>query len=139
MREFKNESGFGLVEATVSTLITMVGVLSVAALFLVGTRLQANATNSSSTISLATAELERIRTLAPSAPERADGDMNQPNHSVIRGQTTIRWQITTKPALCAPVGGVPGAASECAKDITLIATSPNGHAIRARLTSILWR
>jgi Tfp pilus assembly protein PilV len=142
MRDFRNERGFGLVEATVATLITMVGVLAVAVLFLVGTRMQSNATNSSSTISLATAEIERIRTLRPSAAERADGGSltaDQPDHFAMRGPIDVRWRITTRPTLCAPTGGVPGAALECARDITVVAISPNGQAIRAQLTSILWR
>jgi Tfp pilus assembly protein PilV len=142
MRNVKSESGFGLVEAMTATLITMVGVLSVAALFLVGARMQSAATNSSGAIGLAAAELERIRTLAPSAVERSNGGeltSNQPSHWATRGRTTVRWRITQKDTLCAPIGGVPGAAQECAKDVVVVAISPNGHAIRAQLTGILWR
>ena len=142
MRNFKSDGGFGLVEAAVATLMTMVGVLSVATLFLVGTRMQSAATNSSGAVSLAAAELERIRMLAPSAAERGNGGeltSNQANHFAIRGRTTVRWQITQKNTLCAPMGGVPGATLECARDIVVVAISPNGHAIRAQLTGILWR
>ena len=142
MRNINSESGFGLAEALTATLITMVGVLGVATLFLVGIRMQSAATTSSGAIGLAAAELERIRTLAPSAAERVNGGeltSNEPNHWATRGQTTLRWKITQKDTLCAPIGGVPGAALECAKDIVVIAISPNGHAIRAQLTGILWR
>ena len=134
MRNFRSESGFGLVEALTATLITMAGVLSVAALFLIGSRMQASATNSSGAVGLAAAELERIRTLAPSAGDRSIGP-----HQAMRGRTTLTWTITNIGNLCAPIGGVPGANQECAKEIVVTATSPNGHAIRARLTGILWR
>jgi Tfp pilus assembly protein PilV len=142
MRNFTSENGFGLIEAVTSTLITMVGVLSVAALFMVGSRMQSAATSSSGAVGLAAAELERIRTLATSAAERSNGGdltANVQNHFATRGRTTLRWQITQKDTLCAPIGGVPGAAIECAKDIVVVAISPNGHAIRAQLTGILWR
>jgi Tfp pilus assembly protein PilV len=137
-----SESGFGIVEAVTATLITMAGVLSVAALFMVGSRMQSVATNSSSAVGLAAAELERIRTLAPSALERGIGGLlteNSPNHWATRGRTIVRWQISEKNTLCAPIGGVPGAASECARDVVVVAISPNGLAIQARLTGILWR
>jgi Tfp pilus assembly protein PilV len=142
MRNFRSESGFGLVEATVATLMTMTGVLSVAVLFMVGSRMQSAATNSSSAVGLAAAELERVRMLAPSAAERANGGSltaNQQNHFAIRGRTTVRWQITQKATLCAPIGGVPGATLECAKDLAVVAISPDGHALQAQLTGILWR
>jgi Tfp pilus assembly protein PilV len=142
MRNIRSESGFGLAEAAVATLLTMVGVLSVATLFMVGSRMQSAARNSSSAVGLATAELERIRMLAPSAAERSNGGeltSNQPNHFATRDRTTLRWQITQKNTLCAPIGGVPGATLECARDIVVVAISPNGHAIRAQLTGILWR
>jgi|SRR5688572_4334893 hypothetical protein len=142
MRNFKSESGFGIAEAAVATLITMLGVLSVAALFIVGTRMQSAATNGSAAVGLATAELERIRMLAPSALERQIGGLltdDAPDHFAKRGQTTVRWKIDPKPGLCAPIGGVPGATSECARDIAVVAISPNGHAIQAQLTGILWR
>jgi Tfp pilus assembly protein PilV len=97
MRNFRSESGFGLVEATVATLMTMTGVLSVAVLFMVGSRMQSAATNSSSAVGLAAAELERVRMLAPSAAERANGGL------------------------------------------AVVAISPDGHALQAQLTGILWR
>jgi hypothetical protein len=142
MRNFSSESGFGLAEATVATLVTMTGVLSVAALFMVGARMQSAASNSSSAVGLAAAELERIRTLAPSADERKIGGLltsNEEFHFVKRGLTTIRWKIDDKPTLCAPIGGVPGATPECARDIVVVAMSPNGHAIKAQIAGILWR
>ena len=142
MRNLKNESGFGVAEAAVATLITMTGVLSVAALFMVGSRMQSVATNSSGAVGLAAAELERIRMLAPSAAERANGGeltSDVANHFATRGRTTVRWQITSKATLCAPIGGVPGATLECARDIVVVAIPPDQHAIRARLAGILWR
>jgi Tfp pilus assembly protein PilV len=142
MRKITSECGFGLTEAAVATLITMTGVLSVATLFMVGSRMQSAATNSSAAVSLAAAELERIRMLAPSAAERANGGeltSNVQNHFATRGRTTLRWRITPKNTLCAPIGGVPGATLECARDVVVVAISPNGHAIRAQLAGILWR
>jgi Tfp pilus assembly protein PilV len=142
MQELQREEGFGLVEAVVSTFITAVGVLSVATLFMVGTQMQAAARNSSSAIMLVEAELERIRTLATTAPERADGGSltaNVANHFAVRGNTIIRWQITNKPTLCAPVGGIAGAVIECSKDIAVIGFSPNGQSIRPQYNSVLWR
>jgi hypothetical protein len=91
---------------------------------------------------VATAELERIRTLAPTAAERMDGGSltgPEPNHTAQRGRLTVRWRIENKPGVCAPIGGVPGAPAECAKDIQLIAISPNAHAIQARIDSVLFR
>lgn len=142
MRNFRSESGFGIAEAAVATLITMTGVLSVAALFMIGARMQSVATTSSRAVGLAAAELERIRLLAPSAAERANGGeltSNVANHFATRGQTTLRWQITSKATLCAPIGGVPGAPLECARDIVVVAIPPDRHAGRARLAGVLWR
>jgi hypothetical protein len=142
MRDFGSTDGFGLVEAVFSTLITAVGVLSVAALFMVGTRMQQNARNSSAAIMLVAAELERIRTMPTTSLERADGgelDEDFPDHFVVRNGTTIRWRITDKPDLCAPIGGVPGGVLECAKDIEVIGISPNGQSIRPQYNSVLWR
>jgi len=136
------DSGFGLVEAMIATMITTVGVLSVAGLFLVGARMQASATAGSTAWAVGTAEIERIRTLAPTAAERADGGSltaNVANHFAIRGLLTVRWVIANKPGACAPIGGVPGAAAECAKDVQLVAISPNQHAIQARIDSVLFR
>lgn len=142
MRNLRSDNGFGLVEALTATLITMTGVLSVAGLFMIGARMQSAATNSSGAVGLAAAEFERIRTLATTAPERANGGAltsNVASHFAMRGTTTLRWTITPKNTLCAPIGGVPGAATECAKDLVVVAISPNSHAIRAQLTGILWR
>jgi Tfp pilus assembly protein PilV len=137
------ESGVGLVEALIATFITAVGVLSVAGLFLVGVRMQANATAGSTAWAVATAELERIRTLAPTAAERIDGGtltgVPEANHWAQRGRLMVRWRIENKANACAPIGGVPGAPTECAKNIQLIAISPNAHAIQARIDSVLFR
>ena len=136
------ESGFGLVEALIATVITAIGVLSVAVLMMVGARLQQNARAGSNSWALVTAEIERIRTLAPTNPQRADGGSltnNVVNHSAMRGTTTLRWVITDKPDACAPVGGVQGAPLECAKNISVVAITPNTQAIRAQVDSVLFR
>jgi Tfp pilus assembly protein PilV len=141
-RTAHGESGFGLVEALVATFITAVGVLSVAGLFLVGIRMQAIATAGSTAWAVATAEVERIRTLAPTAAERLDGgSLTAPeaNHWAQRGRLTVRWRIANKPDACAPIGGVPGAPVECAKDLQLIAITPDAQAIQARIDSVLFR
>jgi Tfp pilus assembly protein PilV len=142
MRDVSSNHGFGLIEAVVSVFVTAVGVLAVAALMMLGTRMQTNSRNSSAAIMLVAAELERIRTLATTAPERADGGSltaNVANHFAVRGATTIRWQISNKPNLCAPIGGVAGGVLECAKDIAVVGISPNGQAIRPQYNSMLWR
>jgi hypothetical protein len=144
------ESGFGLVEALIATVITAIGVLSVAVLMMVGARLQANARAGSNSWALVTAEIERIRTLAPTHPQRLNGgslvNSASANHSAMRGTTILRWRIADKldpvtnlPVLCAPVGGVQGAPMECAKDISVVAITPNAHAIRAQVDSVLFR
>jgi Tfp pilus assembly protein PilV len=136
------ETGFGLVEAMIATFITAVGVLSVAGLFMVGARMQASARMGSTAWAVATAEIERIRTLAPTAAERADGGSltaDQANHWATRGLLRVRWVITNKGTLCAPIGGIAGAAAECAKDVQVIAITPDDHAIRARIDSVLFR
>jgi hypothetical protein len=144
------ESGFGLVEALVATVITAIGVLSIAALIAVGARMQLNARNGSNSWALVTAEIERIRTLAPTNPQRGNGgslaNSLDANHSALRGTTTLRWVISEKldpgtglPALCAPVGGVEGAPLECAKNISVVAITTNDHAIRAQVDSVLFR
>ena len=138
----RGDSGFGLVEALVATFITAVGVLSVAGLFLVGIRMQAIARAGSTAWAVATAEVERIRTLAPTAAERLDGgSLTAPavDHWAQRGRLTVRWRIANKPDACAPIGGVPGAPVECAKDLQLIAISPDAQAIQARIDSVLFR
>ena len=137
------ERGFGLIEAVVATFITAVGVLSIAGLFLVSARMQLNARTGSASIGLATWELERIRTLVPTAPERADGGTLTgtvaANHFIWRGNTLLRWQISNIPTLCAPAGGVPGATSECAKQIVVVAVTPNEHDVPPRVTGMLFR
>lgn len=141
-RTRRGESGFGLVEALVATFITAIGVLSVAGLFLVGVRMQATATAGSTAWAVATAEVERIRTLAPTAAERLDGGsltVPEPDHWAQRGRLTVRWRIANKPDTCAPIGGVPGAPVECAKDLQLIAITPDAQAIQARIDSVLFR
>jgi Tfp pilus assembly protein PilV len=141
-RTGRGDSGFGLVEALVATFITAVGVLSVAGLFLVGIRMQAIATAGSTAWAVATAEVERIRTLAPTAAERLDGGsltVPEANHWAQRGRLTVRWRIANKADACAPIGGVPGAPVECAKDLQLIAISPDAQAIQARIDSVLFR
>jgi hypothetical protein len=156
-----DERGFGLVEATVATFITAIGVLSVAGLFLFGARMQFNSRTGSAAVGLATWELERIRNLVPTAPERLNGGSltaNVPNYFVRRGQgcdpvnqpqfcTTLRWQISDVqapgapgvPAVCAPAGGIAGAPSECAKNIVVVAITPNQNDVSPRVTSILFR
>lgn len=143
------ERGFGLIEAVVATFVTAVGVLSIAGLFVVSARMQLNARTGSASIGLATWELERIRTLVPTAPERTDGGSLTgtlvPNHFIWRGNTLLRWQISDVPGpgggpgLCAPAGGVAGAVNECAKQIVVVAITPNEHDVPPRVTSYLFR
>jgi hypothetical protein len=145
------EGGFGIVEAVMATGITAVGVLSVAALMMVGTQMQASSRMGSTAWAVATAEMERIRLLAPTQAERADGGSLTANVAdhwrtvpidrdfPARGVVTVRWEIADKPDACAPVGGIAGALLECAKDIRLIAITPNQHAIQARIDGVLFR
>jgi len=109
-----------LTEALVSTAITAFGVLSVAVLFLYGTRLQTVSRDGSSGMSLATAQLERLRVLPINATERALGP-----HSSINGNFNVQWTVASGPATTI--------------DVTVLVTPIRGLARPARLEALLWR
>ena len=137
-----NEAGFGLVEALVSTLITMVGVLAVVSLFLSGIRLQTSARDGAQCVNLATAELERLRMLPVGSPERADGGSltaDVAGHFAVRGNTTVRWVIRDGPACGPSQWAGPTFPVECTKDVSVAAMPRNQFAAAARLDGRLWR
>jgi prepilin-type N-terminal cleavage/methylation domain-containing protein len=138
----RTDAGFTLVETLIAMVITAVGVLGVATLFVVGTKGQVTARDSSRAVLLATAELERIRMLPVSAPERANGGSLTTDvaaHFAVRGQTTVRWTVADGPA-CGPVTWAgPGGPVECTKDIAVVAVPTNNQARTIRIDARLWR
>jgi Tfp pilus assembly protein PilV len=136
------EAGFSLAEALVSMAITAVGVLGVATLFGVGANMQLNTRDSSTSINLVIAEIERLRMLPVTAPERANGGSlttDVANHFAVDDQVTTRWVIADGPA-CGPTtwsGTAP--VVECTKHITAVAVSRNTRSIPARVEALLWR
>lgn len=143
-----DERGTGLVEALVATVLTAVGVLSVAALMGLGAKMQGSARMGSTAWAVATAEIERLRTLAPTDPQRMDGGSLTADvtpgaagseHFANRGLLHVRWRVENKGTACAPVGGIAGAPVECAKNLMVIAITPNGQALQARIDTVLFR
>ncbi|HUF24321.1 MAG TPA: prepilin-type N-terminal cleavage/methylation domain-containing protein [Vicinamibacterales bacterium] len=139
MRTSNRQAGFSLTEMLVATAIGAFGLVAVAALIGHGIQLQANARSSSLGVNLAVAEFERLRTLPPAAPERADGGSltaNTASHFVIRGQTTVRWVVADGPACGPPVVGGPVA---CAKSITVRAIPRSTLAAASTVQGLVWR
>ncbi|HEX6322934.1 MAG TPA: prepilin-type N-terminal cleavage/methylation domain-containing protein [Vicinamibacterales bacterium] len=139
MRTSSRQSGFSLTEMLIATAIGAFGLAAVAALIGHGIQLQANARSASLGVNLAVAELERLRTLPPTAPERADGGSltaNTANHFAVRGQTTIRWVIADGPACGPPVMGGPAG---CAKRITVRAIPRTTRAAATTVQGLVWR
>jgi Tfp pilus assembly protein PilV len=119
-RGVRSEVGSSLVEALVATGVTAVGVLSVAVLFLYGTRLQTVSRDSSTAMGLATAQLEFLRMLPVADPLRSDVILHTEN----KGKFTVTWTIA------------PGPAST--KNVT-IKVSPTGGKPVTQLDGRLWR
>jgi prepilin-type N-terminal cleavage/methylation domain-containing protein len=139
MRTSNRQAGFSLAEMLVATAIGAFGLAGVAALIGHGIQLQANARSSTLGVNLAVAELEVLRTLPPTAPQRADGGSltaNVANHFAVRGTTTLRWVIADGPACGPPVMGGPVA---CAKSITVRALPNTALAAATTVQSLVWR
>lgn len=138
----KSQSGFSLAETLVATAIAAFGLSGVAAMIGLGVQLQSNARSSTLGVNLAVAELERLRALPRTSPERADGGSVTANltaHFAVRGQTTVRWVVATGPA-CGPAAWAgPAAPTECAKTITVVAQPQNALAAPTRIAGMLWR
>jgi hypothetical protein len=88
------------------------------------------------------AEVERLRMMPPSQPERANGGSltaNVADHFVVRGTTTLRWTIADGPT-CGPNQWLGAAAPvECTKIITVVGIGQNNRAMTPRIVSQLWR
>jgi len=141
-RDVDTEAGFTLVEALISTVITMVGVLAIATVFIYGIRLQSGASDGSRAMNLAVAELERLRMLPVSAAERADGGSltaNQADHFVIRNNITVRWTVADGRACGPSLWAGPTLPVECTKDVSIVALAPNTFAVQASIDGQLWR
>lgn len=138
----KSQSGFSLAETLVATAIAAFGLSGVAAMIGLGVQLQSNARSSTLGVNLAVAELERLRALPRTSPERADGGSVTANltaHFAVRGQTTVRWVVANGPA-CGPAAWAgPTAPTECAKTITVVAQPQNALAAPTRIAGMLWR
>lgn len=136
------DDGFTLVEVLISLVITVIGVVGVISLFIVGTEGQVNARDSSRSVQLAVAELERIRMLPTTHPERADGgslSANSTDHFVVRGRTTLRWRIQNGPACGPTTWSGPSSPVECTKLIEIVAIPGNSRARPIRIDARLWR
>ena len=138
----RSQAGFSLAEMLVATAIAAFGLAGVAALIGAGVQLQGNARASTIGVNLAVAELERLRALPLTSAELAVGGSltaNTTSHFSINGQTTIRWQIANGPACGVPGFSGPGAAADCAREITVVAIPENALAAPARVSGMLWR
>jgi prepilin-type N-terminal cleavage/methylation domain-containing protein len=139
MRISRSQAGFSLTEMLIATAIGAFGLAAVAALIGHGIELQANARSSTVGVNFAVAELERLRTLPPTAPERSDGGSltaNTANHFALRGQTTVRWVIADGPGCGVPAMGGPVA---CAKTITVRAIPVRALAAATTVQGMVWR
>lgn len=138
-----SDDGFTLVEALVSTAFIAVAILGMATLMAVGTDMQADSRESSVATNLATAEMEWIRRLPPSAPQRQNGgDLanNVTGYFVTRGRTTIRWTIADGPACGQVSWSGAGIVIECSKLVTVRAfTIGDARTTQATMQGILWR
>ncbi len=127
-RRLGSDVGAGLTEAIVSTAITAVGVLSVAVLFIYGTRLTTVARDSSNSMSLATQQLELLHMLPVTDPTRQNGGSlttDLTNYSRTQGNYRVRWTVAAGPATTTTV--------------TVLVTPIQGLARPAQLNGLLWR
>jgi hypothetical protein len=116
------------VEAVVSTGVTAVGVLSVAVLFIYGTRLTTVARDSSNSMSLATQQFELMHMLPVTDPSRQIGGSlttDVANYNRTQGNYKLRWIVAAGPATTV--------------DVTILATPIQGLARPAQLEGLLWR
>src|SRR5687768_4438331 len=130
MSTFTRQSGFSLAEMLVATAIGAFGLAGVGALIGYGIQLQGNARASTLGVNLAVAELERLRGLAKTSVERANGGSltaNVANHFAVRGLTTVRWVVADGPA-CGPSAMAPLGPVECSKTVSVSATPASGLA-----------
>jgi hypothetical protein len=90
------------------------------------------------------AQVEQIRMLPVTAPERAAGGSlvaNVANHFALVAGATVRWTVANGPA-CGPVtwSGPPPVPIDCTKLVVVSAESNiNGQAMRQRIATTLWR
>ena len=94
-------AGFSLVEVLVAMVVTVICVLGVALLILYGTRLGTAARDAAITSSLARAEIERLRVVPRTEPERQTGGSlaaDVAGHFRRQGRLTSRWVIAPGPA-----------------------------------------
>ncbi len=117
-----------MTEALVSTAVTSFGVLSVAALFLYGIRLQAVSRDGSTSTQLAVSQLELLRMLPPVAAQRQNGGSltsDVPNYFTTVGNIKLRWTVADGPA--------------STKDVIVLARPINTIARPAQIEGLLWR
>jgi Tfp pilus assembly protein PilV len=97
----RGEGGFSIVELLIAMLVTVTCLLGVALMMMYGTRLAAASREATLASAFARSELERIRLLPRSAPERQTGGQlgsDVPDHFATRGRYTGRWQVAPGPA-----------------------------------------
>lgn len=137
-----NERGFSLAEMLVSTAIAAFGLAGVAAMIGHGVQLQGGARTGTLSANLAISELERLRALPSTSPERTNGGSltaNTANHFAVRGTTTLRWVIANGPACGPPVWAGPAAPVECARTVMIAAVPNNPLAGSTTVSGMLWR
>jgi len=100
-RTTSRAAGFSLVEVLVAMVVTVICVLGVALLILYGTRLGTAARQAAITTSLARAEIERLRVVPRTEPERQTGGSlaaDVAGHFRHQGRLTSRWMVRPGPA-----------------------------------------
>jgi Tfp pilus assembly protein PilV len=97
----KRDGGFSLVEVLVAMVVTVVCLLGVALLILYGTRLGSASRQAAVATALARAEIERLRVIPRSEPERQTGGSLSADvaaHYRRQGRLTSRWVVAPGPA-----------------------------------------
>jgi len=97
----RRDAGFSLVEVLVAMVVTVVCLLGVALLILYGTRLGSASRQAAVATALARAEIERLRVMPRSEPERQTGgslSRDVAGHFRREGRLTSRWVVAAGPA-----------------------------------------
>ncbi len=100
-RSRSSQCGFSLVEVLVAMVVTVICLLGVALLILYGTRLGSASREAAIATALARAEIERLRVIPRSEPERQTGgslSADVAGHFRRQGRLTSRWVVAPGPA-----------------------------------------
>ena len=97
----RNDEGIGLIEVLVAMAIFVTAILGAATMIVYAMRMQGQARNLTNTRNTATRQIEELRTMHISRPERQVGGSltaNVANHFTVTAEFTTRWQIVVGPA-----------------------------------------